>query len=75
MQEVLEELQQKYIIEVEVVDIAESPEVIEKYHVRTVPMFIMLDGTGSQIATHVGMLTIEEIVKLFESSDIRLLQP
>ena len=72
MQEVLEELQDKYDVEAEEIFTKDRPDLAEKYDVKYTPTLVLFDANGKQIAKHVGMLSVEGIADLFASNDITL---
>ncbi len=70
MKPVLEELKQRYagVIEIEYINIAENPEVMEKLGlpVRAVPFQIFYDASGKVVKRHYGYMSKAEILQAFE---------
>ena len=72
MRGVLEELHQRYYVETEYIDIRENPDIAREYGIRFTPALIMFNKAGEQIAANTGILTVERIVDIFASHNVRL---
>jgi len=73
MRGVLDELHQKYHVEVEYINVRENPHLARERGIRFTPVLIMFDRSGREISTNRGTLTAERIVSIFAESNVRLL--
>jgi len=56
-----------YHAQLEEVDANDRPDLVDKYSVRSVPYFILLDGDGEKIRSKSGMMTIEEVERFLDA--------
>ncbi|HCA48747.1 MAG TPA: thioredoxin [Armatimonadetes bacterium] len=63
MQPVLDELRSDYAgkLQIEFADIWKTPELGEKYRVRSIPTQIIYDGSGNEVFRHLGFWPKKEI--------------
>ena len=55
-------------LETEFHDIIESPEVVEKYDISDIPLFIFLDKEDKEILRLTGEVEKEDLIKIIEEN-------
>lgn len=72
MRPIIEELENRYRDQVDFyfvnIDESSSEALVEQYHVRAVPTYILLDGKGNTTAQWVGSVGEQELVQAFENA-------
>jgi thioredoxin 1 len=59
-------------LRVEVIDIEENPDLINKYHVRVIPTQIFFDASGKELFRHEGFYSREDILAKFKELGVEL---
>lgn len=74
MKPILKELQAEYagILNIEIYDIHEKPDLGKKYNVRLIPTQIFYDKEGKELYRHVGFMSKKDIINTFEKFGIKL---
>jgi thiol-disulfide isomerase/thioredoxin len=72
MEKVLDGLQSRYFLVVEDFNIREDMSVAERYGAKKTPFLIFFDKTRTQIETHAGAMSEEEILRVFEKGGVLL---
>ncbi|MBQ9565359.1 MAG: thioredoxin family protein [Synergistaceae bacterium] len=50
----------------------ESPELVEKYNIRYVPVLIFVDGKGQEVAQEVGYHSLEQVLSVFKKHGVKI---
>jgi thioredoxin 1 len=74
MMPVIDELAKEYKgkLEVEFIDVWRNPAAAEKYGIRSIPTQIFFDEEGKEFYRHIGYISKENILKIFENHGIKL---
>jgi len=59
-------------LRVEVIDIEENPDLINKYHVRVIPTQIFYDASGRELFRHEGFYSKEDILAKWKELGVEL---
>jgi thioredoxin 1 len=59
-------------LRVEVIDIEENPDLINKYHVRVIPTQIFFDASGKELFRHEGFYSKEDILVKWKELGVEL---
>ena len=59
-------------LRVEIIDIEENPDLINKYHVRVIPTQIFYDASGRELFRHEGFYSREDILAKWKELGIEL---
>ena len=73
MRPILEELDKEYKerVNVVIIEIPFHEDLAEKYGIRVMPVQILFDGSGREVARHAGFLPRKDIVAAFESMGVQ----
>ena len=73
MRPILEELDGEYKgkVNIVIIEIPFHEDLAEKYGIKVMPVQILFDNTGKEVARHAGFLPKNEIVAAFEAMGVR----
>ena len=65
---VIDNMKEKIIVPIVMVDIDKEPDLTTKYNVRGVPTMVLVDDNGKEVKRSVGMKTEPQILKFLEQT-------
>jgi thioredoxin 1 len=73
MRPILEELDGEYKgkVNIVIIEIPFHEDLAEKYGIKVMPVQILFDNTGREVARHAGFLPKNEIVAAFEAMGVK----
>ena len=74
MEKVFKQIDSQYSNKITTVHIflEDNPDIAKKYNVRYVPTMIFRDASGNEVAQKVGYMSLNELLKVFDSAGIKI---